>query len=132
MVVGAAAASERHSVIPHMRRSTFILACTTALLVGCSVESGGVRRGTPITQVQLDYGNPDVISDTSGDEKRFYVPTNRPEYEWPADAHRTFYYLERNMAVMFVLGKAVSSTPIPAEEREQVLLPLVRRHGGAG
>ncbi len=115
-----------------MRLDTFILACTGALLVGCSVDGGGVRRGTPITHVQLDYGVPDVISDESGDEKRFYVPTNRPEYQWPADAPRTFYYLNRNLAVTFVLGKAVRSAPIGAEEREHVLLPLVRRHGGAG
>jgi hypothetical protein len=68
----------------------------------------------------------------SGDQQRFYLPTHRPEYEWPADAPRTFFYLDRDLAVTFVSGKAVSFAPIDAEVREQVLLPLVRRHGGAG
>ena len=117
-----------------MRSGTVILvSCTAALLVGCSGGGGnGIRRGTPITHVQLDYGLPDVISDRSGDLKRFYVPTDRPEYEWPADAPRTFYYLDRDLAVTFVSGKAVRSEAIDAGLRERVLLPLVRQHGGAG
>jgi hypothetical protein len=115
-----------------VRSGTVILACTSALLVGCSEQGGGVRRGTPITHVQLDYGVPDVISDESGDQVRYYVPAHRPESEWPADAPRTFYYLDRGLAVTFVSGRAVSSAPIDAEVRELVLLPLIRRHGGAG
>ena len=114
-----------------MRSRTIILACIAVLLVGCSSSSGNIRYGTPITHAQADYGVPDVISDESGDQKRFYVPTDRPESEWPADAPRTFYYLDRDLAITFVFGKAVTSGPIDAEERELVLLPLVRRHRGA-
>jgi hypothetical protein len=113
-----------------MQCRTVILAFTAALLVGCSGNSAAIQRGTPITHVQLDYGLPDVISDESGDEKRYYVPTKRPEYEWPPEALRTFYYLDRDLAVTFVSGKAVSSASIKVEEREEVLLPLVRRHSG--
>jgi len=114
-----------------MRTCPVILAGVVAVL-GCSSESAGIRRGTPITHVQLEYGVPDVISDESGDVERYYVPTKRPEHEWPADAPRTFYYLDRDMSVTFVSGKAVSSRPIRPEVREQVLLPLLRRHGAAG
>jgi len=104
----------------------------TAVLCGCSLGESGIRRGTPITHVQLDRGRPDVISDSSGDLTRFYVPTNRPEAEWPWDAPRTFYYLDRNLAVTFERGKAVRAETIDAEMRERTLKPLVRRQGGAG
>jgi hypothetical protein len=113
-----------------MQSPAVILACIAVLMVGYSGNNGSIRRGTPITHVQLDYGLPDVISDSSGDETRYYVPTNRPEYEWPADAPRTFYYLERGLAVTFVSGKTVTAEPIDADLRERVLLPLVLRHGG--
>jgi hypothetical protein len=115
-----------------MQCRTVILACTAALLGSCAGNSGAIPRGTPITHVQLDYGLPDAISDESGSETRYYVPTKRPEHEWPADAPRTFYYLDRDLAVTFVCGETVRSEPIDAEVREQVLLPLIQRHGGAG
>ena len=102
------------------------------LLDGCATVESGVRHGTPITHVQADYGEPDVISDQSGDLERFYVPAQRPKEEWPWHAPRTFYYLDRDLAVTFVRGKAVRATKIDAETREHTLLPLVRRHGGAG
>lgn len=110
-----------------------LLACTPAVLVGgCTLGDSGLRRGTPITYVQADFGLPDVISDRSGDQARFYLPTSRPAEEWPADAPRTFYYLKRNVAVTFVLGRAVRAGPIEGQLREQVLLPLVQRGGFRG
>jgi hypothetical protein len=115
-----------------MRFSTTILVCTLAILVGCSADGNGIHRGTPITHVQLDYGLPDVIADRSGDLKRYYVPSDRPESEWPTDAPRTFYYLERNLEVTFVSGRAIRSGPIDTEEREHILIPLIRRYNGAG
>ena len=75
----------------------------------------GIRRGTSITDVQADFGLPDVISDASVDELRLYVPAKRPAYEWPADAPRTFYYLERNLAVESVSGNAVYAGSIDAD-----------------
>jgi hypothetical protein len=103
-----------------------------ALLGGCSQAEigGGVRRGTPITHVQLDYGEPDVISDRSGDLERFYVPTHRPSAEWPWDAPRTFYYLDRNLSVTFARGKAVRTTAISPRTRENTLVPLLPRYAG--
>jgi hypothetical protein len=115
-----------------MRFAHFIIAWAVMLLAGCAAnDTAGIRRGTPITHVQTDYGIPDVIADRSGDQKRYYVPSHRPESEWPADAPRTFYYLDRGLAVTFVSGKAVGAEPINADFRERVLSPLVRRHGGA-
>ncbi len=105
-----------------------VIAALCALLVGCGTASGkGIRRGTPITDVQLDYGFPDVISDQSGDRARYYLTTDRPAAEWPADAPRTFYYIERNLAITFVCGKVIRATPIEPELREHMLMPLVRR-----
>src|SRR5687768_14996621 len=125
------AAADRPRVIPHMRSAISLLVIST-LLGGCSPGERGIRRGTPITHVQSDFGEPDVISDSSGDLTRFYVPTNRPREEWPWEAPRTFYYLDRNLAVTFERGKAVRAEAIDAETRERMLEPLVRRHGGAG
>ena len=106
-----------------------ILACTFAVSGGCAADHAAVRRGTPITHVQAEYGLPDVIADRSGDQARFYVPARRPQAEWPADAPRTFYYLERDLAVTFVSGKAVRpSRPIDRQLRDQALLPLLRQH----
>jgi hypothetical protein len=109
-----------------MRRKLFNLACLVVAISGCAAESAdGIRKGTPITHVQADHGLPDVICDTSGDQARYYVPTDRPKDEWPADAPRTFYYLKQDLAVTFVLGKATNVAPIEAELRSAVLLPLV-------
>lgn len=90
-----------------------------------------MRRGAAITQVQLDCGEPDVISDRSGDQKRFYVPENRPSSEWPAEAPRTFYYLDQDVFVTFVHGKAVREGVIPPAVRETILLPLIKRQSAS-
>jgi hypothetical protein len=102
----------------------------SVLCAGCSAIEGGIRRGTPITHVQAEYGLPEVVADESGDLKRFYVPTHRPAYEWPADAPRTLYCLDRGLAVTFVSGKVVRVEQIDAELRDGFLIPLVRRHRG--
>jgi hypothetical protein len=117
-------AADRHHVIPHMPALILIVAFAVAAS-GCSVRESVVRRGTAITVVQRDVGVPDVIEDVSGDTGRQYVPTNRPAEEWPSDAPRTFYYLDRNLAVTFVRGRAVRTTTISDEQRQQ-LLSLVR------
>jgi hypothetical protein len=115
-----------------MRFPHLIIACAVIFVSGCAADgTAGVRRGTPITHVQAEFGLPDVIADSSGDQERYYVPSHRPEDEWPADAPRTFFYLDRGLAVTFVSGKAVGAEPIDADLRERVLLPLVRRHAGA-
>ena len=111
----------------------FLLVLTVLLLlVGCSLGDSGIRYGTPITSVQADLGLPDVISDESGDQRRFYLPVKRPKHEWPADAPRTFYYLDRDIQVVFVNGKAVRATKIEPGIRERILLPLVRRASAVG
>lgn len=112
-------------------RCVHCLLLVALLLSGCSLGASGVRRGTSITTVQFDFGQPDAISDCSGDLARFYVPTDRPEDEWPWDAPRAFYYLDRNLAVIFVRGKAVRADPIDDETREQTLEPLIQRHHAA-
>lgn len=112
-----------------MPKQIYILTGVLLFLAGCSNES--IRRGTPITHVQFDYGLPDVISDRSGDLERFYVPSKRPEEEWPADAPRTFYYVQRNLTVTFVSGKVVKTSSIDPQRREEVILPLIQRRGVA-
>jgi hypothetical protein len=123
-------ARANYYVISPMRFLVSMLLVST-LVSGCSLGESGIRRGTPITHVQLDLGEPDVISDSSGDQTRFYVPMNRPKEEWPWDAPRTFYYLDRNLAVTFECGKAVGAETINAETRRLTLEPLVQRHGDA-
>lgn len=83
---------------------------------GCTLSDTGIVKGTPITHVQADLGLPDVIGDRSGDRGRFYTPYNRPTYEWPADAPRTFYYLDRDLQITFVNGRAVAASGIDKEE----------------
>jgi len=109
-----------------MRPAYLITLCTLLSQSGCATLAPGIRYGTPITHVQMDYGMPDVISDVSGSDGRFYVPADRPEYEWPADAPRTFYYLDRGLAITFVSGKAVSAEKIDPETREIFLLPSMQ------
>ena len=115
-------------------RKLVALVCVgTPLMATAGCGGGGhadVRRGTPITVVQHDVGMPDVIADESGDQKRFYVPAKRPPEEWPGEAPRTFYYMNRDLAVTFVRGKAVKSEPIRPEERKQ-LEAIVGRNAGA-
>ena len=113
-----------------MRSATLLI--ILVLLGGCTLGGSGVRRGTPVTQVQARYGAPDVISEGSGDLTRFSVPTNRSKEEWPWDAPRTFYYLDRGLAVTFTRGKAVRAEGIDHATRERTLEPLIRRHGSAG
>ncbi len=113
-------------------RSVISMLLVSAVLSGCSIRESGIRQWTSITDVQLELGEPDVISDSSGDLTRFYVPTNRPKEQWPRDAPRTFYYLDRNLAVTFERGEAVRAEAIDPETRRVTLEPLTRRHGGAG
>lgn len=89
------------------------------------IEPTGFAIGRGITQVQTEHGLPDVISDRSGDQERFYPATDRPEYEWPADAPRTFYYLRQNVQATFVLGRLTQSGAIDVE-----ILSVLRRVTG--
>ena len=115
-----------------MRADCLILACLLGLVGGCGAARGNaIRPGTTLARVQVEYGTPDVIYEASADEGRYYAPANRPAYEWPADARRTFYYLQRDVGVTFVSGKVTHVAPIDPALRERVLLPLLRRQGGA-
>ena len=58
---------------------------------------------------------------------RYYVTADRPEHEWPADAPRTFYYVDRDLAVTFVSGRTVQSEVIHSDLKHRILRPLVRR-----
>ena len=127
---GAAAPESSHRQVALAFARAVALPAVLILANGCTPVESGVRHGTPITHVQADYGMPDVISDRSGDLERFYVPAHRPESEWPWDAPRT-YYLDRNLPITFVRGRAVRATAIDAEARELMLLPLVRRQAVA-
>lgn len=66
-----------------------------------------------ITVVQAKYGLPDLIKDSSGDRSRLYTPRQRPEYEWPAYAPRTFYYFKEDKYFTFVYGRLVETGTIP-------------------
>jgi hypothetical protein len=66
-----------------------------------------------------------VIGEESGDRARFFVPHDPPEHEWPRDARRTFYYLDRDLAVTFERGRVVKTGPIDRRRRDDVLLPLI-------
>lgn len=108
-------------------RQLLLVIAAMLLMFGCSLGDSGIGYRTPITHIQLDFGLPDVISDSSGDLARFYVPSDRPESEWPANAPRTFYYIERNLQVVFINGKAVKAHDIESDLRESVLMPLLDR-----
>ena len=113
-----------------MRLTTCVL--ILVVVAGCSLGNTGIRRGTPITHIQANFGEPDVVSDSSGDLTRFYVPTNRPMEEWPSDAPRTFYYLERNLSVSFERRKAARAEAIDPATRRVTLEPLVQNKKGSG
>jgi hypothetical protein len=98
-----------------MQRNTLVLAICVSCLFGCTVSRPS------ITEVQFRLGTPDVISDRSGDQERFYSPYCRPVAEWPADAPRAFYYLSRDLMITFVGGREVSRVEIPSELRSGVL-----------
>ncbi|HYE19128.1 MAG TPA: hypothetical protein VEA69_11825 [Tepidisphaeraceae bacterium] len=100
-----------------LSRIVLRLAFAGVCVGGCVAnnQDRAIRPGTPITHVQFDFGVPDVISDESGSEGRFYSPYDRPPFEWPADAPRTFFYFDRNVQVVFVNGKSTTSSPIDAE-----------------
>lgn len=75
---------------------------------------------------------PDVVSDASEEDEKFYLPTDREVRSWPAHAPRIHYYLNRNQAITFVDGKKVAVEPIPPGLRQQVLVPLTRRRTSGG
>ncbi|MEX0654003.1 MAG: hypothetical protein WD534_16660 [Phycisphaeraceae bacterium] len=99
----------------------FTIVTTCLLLTACSLGDSGIRYGEQITVVQHAFGLPDVISDRSGDLERLYTPQNRPPQQWPASAPRSFYYLDRDLAVTFVHGKARSASRITPDRRETIL-----------
>lgn len=103
----------------------------STLMAGCAARAPyggeGVARGDGITDVQLRLGLPDVVSDISGDQARFYTPHNRPAAEWPWSAPRTFYYISRDFRVTFVRGKVTSCGRIEPDRKRTILVPLIRR-----
>jgi hypothetical protein len=108
-----------------MRQTLIVLSCfmtPSMILQGCQTLGGsGIQRGTLVTAVQKDLGYPHVISDQNGLEVRFYTPSRRPAEEWPADSPRTYYYMDRDLAVKFVYGKAVEAGKIDPKLRDHVL-----------
>ncbi|HZN63667.1 MAG TPA: hypothetical protein VFB66_00070 [Tepidisphaeraceae bacterium] len=116
-----------------MRPARSILVCLLAFSAGCAAGDGAVWKDMSVSRVRAELGRPDVIGEESGDEARFYVPHNPPEHAWPAGAVRTFYYLDRNVAVTFERGRVVSTAPIDPRRRQSVLLPLIASNrGGSG
>lgn len=66
-----------------------------------------------ITLVQAKFGLPDLIKDSSGDRSRLYSTKQRPEYEWPAYAPRTFYYFKEDKYFTFIYGRLVETGKTP-------------------
>ena len=93
----------------------FLVVVTLASLAGCVSNDAD-----SITDVQADLGLPDAISDSSGDQQRFYSPHDRPAYEWPADSPRTFYYLYHDLQVSFTLGRVVEQSQTEPSTRRIV------------
>jgi len=108
-----------------MRAATCVGSVLLVLPVAGCTLGHGVPAREPITHVQADWGRPDVISDESGDLARFYAPTSRPADEWPPEVPRTFWYLDRSVAVTFVRGRAVAARAIRDDERS-FLVGVVR------
>jgi hypothetical protein len=102
------------------------LLCIAVSLSGCSLGESGVQSGTPITRIIEQYGEPDVISERSGDLIRYYTPEQPVEYAWPAEAPKTLYYLDRDIAIKFVLGSAKKVEKITPDERKR-LVDLLKR-----
>lgn len=88
-----------------MRYTAFSLTCLFTTFAGCAAGDGAVWKDMSVSRVRAELGPPDVIGERSGDQERFYVPHNPPEHEWPADAVRTFYYTDRDLAVTFERGR---------------------------
>lgn len=90
------------------------------IVSGCVEQGKGMDNviplGTSITEVQYEYGIPDLIIDRSGDLSRFYAPTSRPVEEWPWESRRSFVYLDRKLLVAFVNGRAIDVHPLSADE----------------
>jgi hypothetical protein len=110
-----------------MPRPTPLIVAALLLLTGCTLGDTAIRRGTPITHIQADFGHPDAISDRSGSDDVTYLPHNRPAYEWPADSPRTFYYLDRDLQVTFIHGKATDASAIAPWGRDRILDLLERQ-----
>jgi hypothetical protein len=96
---------------------------SVALISGCTPQTPPdtrVAMGTHITDVQAQFGLPDLIVDHMNGFCRAYTPKDRPATEWPADVPRTFYYLDRDMEVSFVRGEATAVSHLSPDERQVI------------
>jgi len=101
--------------------SLTLLLGSITLVSGCTPQpppDTRVAMGTRITDVQAQFGLPDLIVDHLNGFCRAYTPKDRPATEWPADVPRTFYYLDRDMEVSFVRGEATGVSHISPDERQ--------------
>jgi hypothetical protein len=100
------------------------------VLSGCAIscpDGSSISRGVDEATVQTRFGLPDAISDTSGDQRRFYSPFNRPEDEWPRTAAKEFYYLRSTSAFRFQGGKLVAVYSIQNSDLRSLVERIVER-----
>jgi hypothetical protein len=98
---------------------TLLACCASPSTLRCpdgSTISGGVDEAV----VQAQYGLPDVIGESSGDETRLYSPYSRPEYYWPRKATTKLYYLGRDSTFRIENGGLVAVTVIDPELRSML------------
>jgi hypothetical protein len=91
------------------------------MLLGCQSTSNystEITKGMSKQQVIRDIGQPDIIEETSGDESRYYRPGDQIiyKYRWPESSTKTFFYLNRYLAITIVHDTVKTITPITEEK----------------
>jgi hypothetical protein len=93
-----------------MSRLLSAIVAVALFVAGCA-SHGTDRRKRSVA--------PDLISESGGDEGRFYLPDNPPRDEWPR-ASRTEFYLAQRKRVYYRPGEPPLTDPLDEEAAEIV------------
>jgi hypothetical protein len=107
----------------NLLRSLTIGICLTVVLqiFGCqtmTINTFEAMKGMSEEQVICNIGQPDIIEETSGDQSRYYRPGDQIiyKYKWPETSTKTFFYLNRYLAITIVHDSVETINPISEEK----------------
>ncbi len=99
------------NLLPHV---VFVALC----IGGCAAAERPDRLiGAGEASLRREWGNPEVLGESSGDESRYGPWGSFTGYEWPSSRISYYIYPKRNQSVEVQHGRVLAIRPIDTTER---------------
>ena len=114
-----------------VRKTVYVGLCPNILMIfACLVYLSSCRRqflwdnvvyeNMSTKELERLVGEPNAISERSGDLERLYRPGTTHQYKWPRYAEKTYYYLDLKIQITTKYGRVLKVSPIEEERSETV------------